>query len=148
LYALAGCAYEAAVFVDADVSISHPVGPGYFYVDGRLKLLRRRAVDTESMDFDIATHDVLGHPLHQVTELFDYRFSPACFRKSSAMRLFAELERRRPLRWIRRFIAQQRPSEYNLLGYAATVLEGGAGYELLECGLSQSFLPSSCPATE
>lgn len=162
LYALASCGYEAAAFVDADVLISHPVGAAYFFVDRRLKLLRRRAVETESMDSDIATHEILGHPLHQVTELFDYRFSPACFRKSSAVRLLAELERRRPLRWIRRFIAQQRPSEYNLLGYAATVLESNAGYELIECtredtcgafqratcGLSQSFLPSSCPATE
>jgi hypothetical protein len=148
LYALASCAYEAAAFVDANVFITHPVEPGSFYVDGRLKLLRRRAVETESMDCDIATHEILGRPLHQVTELFDYRFSPACFRRSSAVRLLAELERRRPLRWIRRFIAQQRPSEYNLLGYAATALEGCAGYELIECGLSQSFLPSSCPATE
>jgi hypothetical protein len=148
LYALASCSYEAGAFIDADSFLKEPVGPGCFYVEGRLKLLRRRAVEAEAMDCDIATHDILGHPLHQVTELFDYRFSPACFRKSSAVCLLAELERRRPLRWIRRFIAQQRPSEYNLLGYAATVLEGCAGYELIECGLSQSFLPSSCPATE
>ena len=148
LYALASCVYEAAAFVDADGILEHPIGPGYFDVDGRLKLLRRRALEAESMDSDIATHEILGHPLHQVTELFDYRFSPACFRKSTAVHLLAELERRRPLRWIRRFTAQARPSEYNLLGYAATVLEGGAGYELIDCGLSQSFLPSSCPATE
>jgi hypothetical protein len=148
LYALASCSYEAAAFLDADAVLSHPIGPGHFFMDGRVKLLRRRAVEAESMDCDIATHDILGHPLHQVTELFDYRLSPTCFRKSSAVRLLAELERRRPLRWVRRFTAQNRPSEYNLLGYAAMVLEGGAGYELIDCGLSQSFLPSSCPATE
>jgi hypothetical protein len=34
---------------------------------------------------------------------------------------------------VRRFLAQQRPSEYNLLGYAAMILEGGSGYELTEC---------------
>ncbi len=165
LYALASCPYESAAFIDSDVLISRPVGPADFHVDGRLKLLRRRAATAESLDYDISTHEILGNPLHLVTELFDYRLSPACFRKSSAAALLAEFERRRRSRWVRRFIAQQRPSEYNLLGYAATVLEGCAGYQLIECnaadepcnggafqraacGLSQSFLPSSCPATE
>jgi hypothetical protein len=165
IYALANCSYESAAFIDSDAFITEPVTPGDFYVDGRLKLCRHRALAPECLDADIATHEILGNPLHQVTELFDYRFSPACFRKSTATALLAEFERRRRSRWVRRFIAQQRPSEYNLLGYAATVLEHGAGYHLLECnpetlqaaegafqraacGLSQSFLPSSCPATE
>ena len=34
---------------------------------------------------------------------------------------------------MRRFLREKRPSEYNLLGYAATVLEGLAGYQLMEC---------------
>jgi hypothetical protein len=133
LYALADCSYEAAAFIDSDVFICRPLGPDYFFRDGRLKLFRRRAVNAECLDFDIATHEILGNPLHQVTELFDYIFSPACFRKSSAVRLFAEFEARRRSTWVRRFLAQQRPSEYNLLGYAAMILEGGAGYELTEC---------------
>jgi hypothetical protein len=133
LYALADCPYGAAAFIDSDAFICRPLAPSYFYVDDRLKLFRRRAVKAECLDFDIATHEILGNPLHQVTDLFDYRFSPACFRKSSAVHLLAEFERRRRSRWVRRFIAQQRPSEYNLLGYAATVLEGGAGYQLVEC---------------
>jgi hypothetical protein len=133
LYALANCPYEAAAFIDSDVFICRPLGPEYFYVGNKLKLFRRRAVNAECLDFDIATHDILGNPLHQVTELYDYIFSPACFRKSSAVRLFAEFERRRRSTWVRRFLAQQRPSEYNLLGYAAMVLESGAGYQLLEC---------------
>ncbi len=133
LYALAQCSYEAAAFFDADVFISRPSGPGDFYVGDRLKLFRRRAVNAESLDLDVATHEILGHPLHQVTDLYDYIFSPACFRKSTAVRLFAQLERRKRSKWLRRFIAQQRPSEYNLLGYAATTLEGGTGYQLIEC---------------
>ena len=133
LYALADCSYAAAAFIDSDVFICRPLGPDYFFRDGRLKLFRRRAVNAECLDFDIATHEILGNPLHQVTELFDYIFSPACFRKSSAVRLFAEFEARRRSTWVRRFLAQQRPSEYNLLGYAAMILEGGAGYELTEC---------------
>ena len=133
LYALADCHYEAAVFMDSDVFICRPLGPDYFYVDDRLKLFRRRALNAEGLDYDISTHEILGNPLHQITELFDYIYSPACFRKSSAIRLFQEFERRKRSTWVRRFLAQARPSEYNLLGYAATVLEGGAGYHLVEC---------------
>jgi Family of unknown function (DUF6492) len=133
LYALAVCPYEAAAFIDSDVFFCRPLGPDYFYVNDKLKLFRRRAVNAECLDFDISTHDILGNPLHQVTELYDYIFSPACFRRSSAISLFAEFERRKRSTWVRRFLAQTRPSEYNLLGYAATVLEGGAGYQLVEC---------------
>lgn len=133
LYALADCRYEAAVFIDSDVFICRPLGADYFYVNGGLKLFRRRALNAEGLDFDISTHDILGNPLHQITELFDYIYSPACFRKSSAVSLFQEFERRKRSTWVRRFLAQTRPSEYNLLGYAATVLEGGAGYHLVDC---------------
>jgi Family of unknown function (DUF6492) len=133
LHALAECSYEAAAFIDSDVFICRPLGPDYFYLDGRLKLFRRRAVNAECLDFDIATHDIMGNPLHLVTDLYDYIFSPACFRKSTAARLFVEFAARRRSNWVKRFLAQKRPSEYNLLGYAATVLEGGAGYRLVEC---------------
>jgi hypothetical protein len=133
LFALAECPYAAAVFIDSDVFVCRPLAPDYFHVDGRLKLFRRDAVNAECQDFDISTHDILGNPLHQVTDLYDYIFSPACFRKSTARRLFAEFEARRRSTWVRRFLAERRPSEYNLLGYAATVLEAGAGYQLVEC---------------
>jgi hypothetical protein len=133
LFALAECPYEAAVFIDSDVFVCRPLPPDYFHVDGRLKLFRRGAVNAECQDFDISTHDILGNPLHQVTDLYDYIYSPACFRKSTARRLFAEFEARRRTTWVRRFLAERRPSEYNLLGYAATVLEESAGYQLVEC---------------
>jgi hypothetical protein len=133
LFALAECPYEAAAFIDSEMFVCRPLAPGYFHLDGRLKLFRRRAVNAECLDFDIATHEILGNPLHQITDLYDYMFSPACFRKSTARRLFAEFETRCRSKWVRRFLAQQRASEYNLLGYAATVLEAGAGYQLVEC---------------
>jgi hypothetical protein len=133
LYALADCSYDAAAFIDSDVFFCRPSGPDCFFRGDNLKLFRRRAGDAESLDFDISTHDILGNPLHQITELYDYIFSPACFRKSTAIRLFDEFKRRGRKKWVRRFLSEARPSEYNLLGYAATVLEGGAGYALLEC---------------
>lgn len=136
IFALASCRYDAAVFVDSDVFLCQPLSGDYFYVNGSLKLFRQRASNAEQLDFDVATHDILGNPLHSITELYDYIFSPCCFRKSSAVSLLEEFDRRglsRRDRWIRRFLREKRPSEYNLLGYAATVLEGFAGYHLVEC---------------
>ena len=135
IFALAALPYEAALFVDSDVFICRPLQARDFYVDGRLKLFRQRATNAEQLDFDISTHDLLGHPLQTVTDLFDYIFHPACFRKSTAIRLLEELVRRRSSesKWMRKFLKERRPSEYNLLGYAATVLEDGMNYELIEC---------------
>ena len=133
MFALGDCEYEAAVFIDSDVFFCRPLGSRYFYVGENLKLFRRAALNAEALDFDISTHEILGNPLHQITQLYDYIFSPTCFRKSSALALFREFNRRKRSRWVKRFLAEKRPSEYNLLGYAATVLEGGAGYHLLEC---------------
>jgi hypothetical protein len=132
LIVLSECSYEAVAFFDSDVLICRPIAPEYFYLSGRLKLYRRRARDAECMDFDIAAHEILGNPLEQITELYDYIYSPATFRKSTAVRLFAEFHRRHRS-WVRRFLAQRRASEYHLLGYAATVLEGGAGYQIVDC---------------
>ncbi len=136
IFALASCRYDAAVFVDSDVFLCQPLSDQYFYANGSLKLFRQRAANAEQLDFDIATHDILGNPLHTITGLYDYIFSPCCFRKSSAVSLLEEFSRRglaRRERWMRRFLREKRPSEYNLLGYAATVLEGLAGYHLVEC---------------
>jgi Family of unknown function (DUF6492) len=135
IFALAASRYEAAVFIDSDVFICRPLQAKDFCVDGRLKLFRQRATNGEQLDFDISTHDLLGHPLHTVTALFDYIFHPACFRKSTAIRLLEELVQRRhsESKWLGKFLQERRPSEYNLLGYAATALEGGKNYELIEC---------------
>ena len=37
-------------------------------MDGRPKPFRRQAVNAECLDFDISTHDILGNPLHRVTD--------------------------------------------------------------------------------
>jgi hypothetical protein len=134
IFALASSRYEAALFVDSDVFICRPLQARDFYVDGRLKLFRQRATNAEQLGFDISTHDLLGRPLHTVTDFFDY-FHPACFRRWTALGLLQELSRRRgsESRWMDKFLQERRPSEYNLLGYAATVLDGGANYELIEC---------------
>lgn len=137
IFTLAQCPYRDAVFLDSDVFLCRPLEPGFFHVDGRLKLFRCRALNAESIDFDISTHDLLGNPLEQVTRLYDYIFHPACFHKSSAVALLEEFKRRKRSTWVRRFLAQIRPSEYNLLGYAATVVEHCAGYHLIECAPSE-----------
>lgn len=137
IFALAQCRYEAAVFLDSDVFLCRPLDADYFHVDGRLKLFRCRALNAESIDFDISTHDILGNPLHEITQLWDYIFHPACFKRSTALSLLEEFKQLKRSTWVRRFLAQRRPSEYNLLGYAATVLEVGAGYHLIECDPAQ-----------
>ena len=133
IFALAQCPADAAVFIDSDVFLCRPLARDFFFVDGNLKLFRRPAVDAEGFDFDISTHEILGNPLHQVKDLFDYIYSPCSFRRSTALALFSEFERRRRNTWVRRFLAEHRPSEYNLLGYAASVLENFRGYHLVEC---------------
>lgn len=133
IFALAACPADAALFLDSDVFLCKPLARDFFFVDGNLKLYRRPAVDAEGFDFDISTHEILGNPLHQVRDLFDYIYSPCSFRKSTALALFAEFESRRRSHWVRRFLAEHRPSEYNLLGYAASVLEQFRGYHLVEC---------------
>lgn len=134
LFALPNLKYDAAVFIDSDVLICRPLTADYFYVQDRLKLFRRRATNAEGYDFDISTHEIMGNSLHQVTELFDYIYSPTLFRRSTGVALFAELERRsRREKFVKRFLEERRPSEYNLLGYIATVIEGGRGYEVIEC---------------
>jgi hypothetical protein len=132
IFALAHSRYEDVVFLDSDVFLCRPLDPNYFHDNGRLKLFRRRAANAESFDFDISTHDILGNPLHEITELWDYVFHPSCFKKSTAIALLEEFKRRKRSTWVRRFLAETRPSEYNLLGYAATVLEFGEGYHLIE----------------
>lgn len=133
IFFLAQSRYDDVVFLDSDVFLCRPLDLNFFYQDGRLKLFRRRALNAESLDFDISTHEIMGNPLHEVTQLWDYIFHPACFRKSTAVALLEELERRRRSTWVRRFLAERRPSEYNLLGYAASVLKSGEGYHLVEC---------------
>jgi hypothetical protein len=133
IFALAQCPADAAVFIDSDVFLCRPLARDFFFIDGNLKLFRRPAVDAEGFAFDISTHEILGNPLHQVKNLFDYIYSPCSFRKSTAHALFLEFERRRRNTWVRRFLAEYRPSEYNLLGYAASVLEQFRGYHLVEC---------------
>lgn len=135
IFALAQCPYEAAVFLDSDVFVCRALEPGYFYADGKLKLFRQRALNAEQVDFDVTTHEILGNPLNRIPieSLYDYIFHPACFRKSTAERLLEEFQIRARPRWIRRFLKERRPSEYNLLGHSATVLEGCSGYQLVEC---------------
>ena len=134
IFALAQCPADAALFLDSDVFLCKPLMRDFFFVDGNLKLFRRLADNAEGFDFDISTHDVLGNPLHQVKDLFDYIYTPCTFRKSTALALFAEFERRRRRnKWVHLFLLQGRPSEYNLLGYAASVLEQFRGYHLVEC---------------
>jgi hypothetical protein len=133
IYALAGCDCSEAAFIDSDVVLCQPLAEDFFRLHGRTKLFRRAPPNAELLDFDISTHVILGNPLHQVHALYDYIFQPASFRPSSAKVLLAKLQASHGEAWIDRFVRERRPSEYNLLGHAATVLEDGRDYILVEC---------------
>jgi hypothetical protein len=122
------------VFIDSDVFLCRPLRQVDFYAGQQLKLFRRTATNAEQLDFEISTHEILGNPLHRITDLHDFIFQPACFRRTTANRLLEEFRLRGlAKKWVARFLVRRRPSEYNLLGYAATALEAGAGYQVVEC---------------
>jgi hypothetical protein len=131
LHALASLRYDAAAFIDSDAFLRRPISESYFFIGDDLKLFRRRAVTGEQIGFDISTHAILRNPLHKVTEFYDYVFQPACFRRATGVRLLERLRTRSA--WVYRFLLENLASEYNLLGYTATVLEHCAGYRLIEC---------------
>jgi hypothetical protein len=131
MHVLAALDYDAAAFIDSDVFLCRPIRSDYFFVGDELKLFRRRAVTAEQLGFDISTHAILRNSLHEITEFYDYVFQPACFRKTTGISLLKRLRARSA--WVYRFLIENLASEYNLLGYAATALEKGVGYRLVEC---------------
>ncbi|MDD5273722.1 MAG: DUF6492 family protein [Methylovulum sp.] len=133
IYALAKCGFEAAAFIDSDVFLCDYIPANYFYVNDDLKLFRRKALNAESLDFDISTHEIIGNDLYDITELFDYIFHPSCFKKSTAIALLDMLTDLHGEKWFKRFFSEKRPSEYNLLGYAANFLEKYQGYSVVNC---------------
>ena len=133
IYALAAMEYDFAVLLDSDVFLCGFVTPEFFLRDGLPRLFEGPADDAEKMDFDISTHLILGRPLHQVKQLYDYIFSPSVFRKSTAAKLLEVLTERGTRRWLKDFHLQRRPSEYNLLGYVAREIEGYEGYRREPC---------------
>jgi hypothetical protein len=133
IYALSLCEYDSAAFIDSDVFLCAPLCPDYFLEGEKVKLFRRMATNAESMDFDISTHEIIGNDLHKIHQLFDYIFAPASFKKSSAVSLLNLLNSKYGNSWVNRFFSERRPSEYNLLGYSATIIEKGLGYSLIEC---------------
>jgi len=58
---------------------------------------------------------------------------PGLLQKSSAVSLLNLLNSKYGNSWVNRFFSERRPSEYNLLGYSATIIEKGLGYSLIEC---------------
>ena len=133
IYALANLDYDFAVFLESDVFLCADVTPEYFMRDGLPRLFEGPADTAEKMDFDVSTHVILGRRLDKVKNLYDYIFSPAIFRRSTAVRLMELLSERGPTKWIREFHRLTRPSEYNLLGFVAREIENHSGYSVEKC---------------
>lgn len=133
LYGLAQCDYDSAIYLDSDVFLCDYLSPNDFFIDGKLKLYRRKALEGESLDFAITTYDLLDEPLQKVFNFYDHIYQPCCFQKSTAKAILALLNDKRGDKWLREFGQERRPAEFNLLGYAAEHLEGFSGYHIVDC---------------
>jgi hypothetical protein len=132
IFALANSEFEAVVFLDSDVFLCRSLADDYFEVDGKTKLFRQKAWNAEQASYDLATHVLLRNPLYRVTQLYDYIFHPCVFRKSTALALLDALKAANGGGWMKRFLSERDPSEYNLLGYTAAQIEKLSQYELIE----------------
>jgi len=135
IYALASINETRGVFIDSDLFICRNILDTSFSRNGKTKLYCRPAINAESLDFDISTHEIFGNDLHKIRpdELMDYIFQPACFNKKTANILLSKMNELHGLKWHERFLAEKRPSEFNLLGYAASILENLENYEVINC---------------
>lgn len=135
LFFLRETTYPTVAFIDSDLFLCESIEYSDFFYGQEAKLFRRRAANAESLDFDISTYEILGRDIYYVknSDLYDFIFHPVIFRASTGRRLFDHLERSMGRKWVDRFIAERRPSEYNLLGHVATDMEELQGYHIVDC---------------
>lgn len=135
IYCLQGVSEDVGVFIDSDVFLCNNIRDDFFRKNKKTKLFYRPALNAEQLDFDISTHEILGHDLYsvQICDLFDYVFQPACFNKRTAHVLMSKLCDIHGSHWQEIFLNERRPSEFNLLGYAARELEQLENYEAIVC---------------
>lgn len=126
--ALANLAHDVGVFLDSDVFLCGPVGPDEFLTDeGAVRLLETPAETYWDLGFEVGRQLVLGRPLAEKAEVFNYIHQAPRFLKRTARRLVDEISRHGPA-WRQRLLREPFLSEYDLLGWTARVAEGYAGY--------------------
>lgn len=128
LEALARLPAEAGIFLDSDIFLCGPVDETEFVTAaGELRLLETPAETYWDFGFEVGRQLVLGRPLGERMEGFNYIHQAPRFLRRTAARLIETLQAHGE-NWRDRLFREPFLSEYNLLGYTARVLEGYRGY--------------------
>lgn len=124
---LADLPYAAAVFLDSDIVLCGPVTAEDYFEAGRLRLLETPALTYEDYFFEVGRQILIGGDLQAPMQGLNYIHQAPRFlsRTGATLRRHLEAHHRD---WRRKFFQQAFPAEYQLLGYAARVLENGEGY--------------------
>ncbi len=118
----------ACMFLDSDICLTRPLhSSDVFDSEGRLILLETPARNLEDQLFDANTHLFFRTPLTANLPLFNYIHQAPRFLRRTGARFLAEAEAL-GAGWESRFCQQAFPSEYDMLGYVARVLEVREGY--------------------
>lgn len=129
LEAAARVPFDAVVFLDSDIFLCGRVTERDFVADGALTLLETPAANYEDMAFEVGRQLLVEGSLQAPVEAFNYIHQAPRFLRRTAMALLDRLSASHK-NWHAALLQQAFPSEYNLLGYAARVLDGYRGYRL------------------
>ncbi len=128
IHALSEISSENGIFLDSDVLVCRAVTDSQFVQNGNTLLLESSAENGEDFGLDIATYAVMRHPLHQVRQMRNFVHVGATFKKRTAKSLLDVGNLKNGGKFEQAFLRQPLPSEYNMLGYVATVHEAYDGY--------------------
>lgn len=128
LEALARLPYDVGVFLDSDIFLCGPVDPADFVTEqGDVRLLETPAQTYWDFGFEVGRQLVIGAPLDERVDAFNYIHQAPRFLRRTGERLL-EVLRGHGAGWEGRLFREPFLSEYALLGYTARVLEGYRGY--------------------
>lgn len=128
IHAAACAATEAVVFLDSDMFLCGPVTASDYFAGTELRLLETPARSFEDYAFEVSCRILVGEHLGRPADGFLYIHQAPRFLRRTAIALLRHLEATHR-DWVSRFFEQPFPSEYNLMGYTARVLEGYRGYQ-------------------
>jgi Family of unknown function (DUF6492) len=129
MHHLAASQAEVVVFLDSDLLLTRPFEPDSLFEQGKLVLPETPALSVEDHGFEVSTRVMLGESRGKLLEGYAYIHQPPRFYTRTGRTLLEALTRANaPVPWEYRFIRQQWPSEYHLLGFAARSLESAEGY--------------------
>lgn len=124
---------DVVVFLDSDLILTSRFTPESIFEDGLLLLPEAPATSIEDFGFEISSRVMLGvNRSAPLKGAYSYIHQPPRFYSRTGRALINSLtQANQPTPWEYRFIRQQWPSEYHLLGYVARFMEHGLGYKFI-----------------